>query len=122
GALPAGRADPGGSLERLAAEAGGAWVVTEKILSGDEKLPADWACAGTTGYDTLAAAGGLFVDPAGAAPLAEEYQRLTGGPGGFAPGGRGAKREGAGQPPAAEVARPGRPAAPPRGPAPGGRH
>src|SRR5262249_62292351 len=105
GALPAGRADPGGSLERLAAEAGGAWVVTEKILSGDEKLPADWACAGTTGYDTLAAAGGLFVDPAGAAPLAEEYQRLTGGPGEFAPVAGDAKREEADGPFVAEVSR-----------------
>jgi len=76
---PDGLADPRGYLERLAWETGGAWVVTEKILSGDEKLPAGWACAGTTGYDSLAAAGGLFVDPAGAAPLTEEYQRLTAG-------------------------------------------
>src|SRR5262249_59194204 len=105
GALPAGRADPGGYRERLAAEAGGAWVVTEKILSGGEKLPADWACAGTTGYDTLAAAGGLFVDPAGAAPLTEEYQRLTGGPGEFAPVAAAAKREEAGGPFAADGAR-----------------
>jgi (1->4)-alpha-D-glucan 1-alpha-D-glucosylmutase len=105
---PDGLADPRGYLELLAAEAGGAWVVAEKILSGDEKLPADWACAGTTGYDTLAAAGGLFVDPAGAAPLAEEYQRLTGGPGEFAPVAGDAKREEASQPLAAEVARLGR--------------
>ena len=30
-----------------------AWVVVEKILEGDEALPADWQCAGTTGYDAL---------------------------------------------------------------------
>jgi (1->4)-alpha-D-glucan 1-alpha-D-glucosylmutase len=102
---PDGLADPRGYLERLAAETGGAWVVTEKILSGDEKLPAGWACAGTTGYDTLAAAGGLFVDPAGAAPLTEEYQRLTGGPGEFAPVAEAAKREEASGPLAAEVSR-----------------
>jgi (1->4)-alpha-D-glucan 1-alpha-D-glucosylmutase len=105
---PDGLADPRGYLERLAAETGGAWVVTEKILSGDEKLPADWACAGTTGYDTLPAAGGLFVDPAGAAPLTEEYQRLTGGPGEFAPVAESAKREEASGPLAAEVSRLGR--------------
>ena len=102
---PDGLADPRGYLERLAAETGGAWVVTEKILSGDERLPAGWACAGTTGYDTLAAAGGLFVDPAGAAPLTEEYQRLTGGPDEFAPVAEAAKREEAGGPLTAEVSR-----------------
>jgi len=102
---PDGLADPRGYLERLAAETGGAWVVTEKILSGDERLPADWACAGTTGYDTLAVAGGLFVDPAGAAPLTEEYERLTGGPDEFAPVAEAAKREEAGGPLTAEVSR-----------------
>ena len=105
---PDGLADPRGYLQRLARETGGAWVVTEKILSGDEKLPADWACAGTTGYDTLAAAGGLFVDPAGAAPLTEEYQRFTGGPVEFAPVAGAAKREEASGPLAAEVSRLGR--------------
>ena len=105
---PDGLADPRGYLERLAGETGGAWVVTEKILGGDEKLPADWACAGTTGYDALAAAGGLFVDPAGAAPLTEEYQRLTGGPDEFAPVAGAAKREEASGPLAAEVSRLGR--------------
>jgi (1->4)-alpha-D-glucan 1-alpha-D-glucosylmutase len=105
---PDGLADPRGYLERLATETGGAWVVTEKILSGDEKLPADWACAGTTGYDTVAAAGGLFVDPAGASPLTEEYQRFTGGPGEFAPVAETAKREEASHPLAAEVSRLGR--------------
>ena len=102
---PDGLADPRGYLERLAAETGGAWVVTEKILSGDERLPDGWACAGTTGYDALAAAGGLFVDPAGDAPLTEEYQRLTGGPDEFAPVAEAAKREEAGGPLTAEVSR-----------------
>jgi (1->4)-alpha-D-glucan 1-alpha-D-glucosylmutase len=102
---PDGLADPRGYLDRLAAETGGAWVVTEKILGGDEKLPTGWACAGTTGYDSLAAAGGLFVDPAGAAPLTEEYQRLTGGPDEFAPVAEAAKREEASGPFTAEVSR-----------------
>ncbi len=64
---PDGLADPRGYLDRLAKATGGAWVVTEKILTGTEKLPRDWRCAGTTGYDALGAVGGLFLDPAGPA-------------------------------------------------------
>src|SRR5215831_14580132 len=105
---PDGLAEPRRYLERLARETGGAWVVTEKILSGDETLPADWACAGTTGYDSLSAVGGVFVDPAGAAPLTEEYERFTGGPGEFAPVAEAAKREEATHALAAEVSRLGR--------------
>jgi (1->4)-alpha-D-glucan 1-alpha-D-glucosylmutase len=66
---PDGLADPRGYLRRLAEATGGAWVVVEKILEGDEELPRDWPCAGTTGYDALGRVGGLFLDPAGAAPL-----------------------------------------------------
>jgi (1->4)-alpha-D-glucan 1-alpha-D-glucosylmutase len=56
------------------------WVVVEKILEGEEELPADWSCAGTTGYDALKQIGGLFVDPAGAAPLAALLTEVTGQP------------------------------------------
>jgi (1->4)-alpha-D-glucan 1-alpha-D-glucosylmutase len=68
---PDGLADPRGYLRRLAAATGGIWVVVEKILEADEELPLDWPCAGTTGYDAVARVCGLFVDPAGAAPLAQ---------------------------------------------------
>ncbi|HET7761010.1 MAG TPA: malto-oligosyltrehalose synthase, partial [Phycicoccus sp.] len=50
---PDGLADPAGYLERLAEATGGAWVVVEKILEGEERLPEDWRCSGTTGYDAL---------------------------------------------------------------------
>ena len=50
---PDGLADPGGYLERLADATGDAWVVAEKILEGEERLPDSWRCAGTTGYDAL---------------------------------------------------------------------
>ncbi|NHA67530.1 malto-oligosyltrehalose synthase [Phycicoccus flavus] len=50
---PDGLADPGGYLERLAESTGDAWVVVEKILEGEERLPDAWRCAGTTGYDAL---------------------------------------------------------------------
>ncbi|HTZ26883.1 MAG TPA: alpha-amylase family glycosyl hydrolase, partial [Streptosporangiaceae bacterium] len=73
---PDGLADPRGYLRRLAAATGGAWVVVEKILEAGEELPADWACAGTTGYDALRLADGLFVDPEGDSPLAAQYARL----------------------------------------------
>ena len=62
---PDGLADPKGYLARLAEQTGDVWVVTEKILEGDETLPSDWACAGTTGYDALRRVGDIFVDPAG---------------------------------------------------------
>ena len=75
---PDGLADPRGYLRRLADATGGAWVVAEKILARDERPPADWPCAGTTGYDALPLVDGLFVDPAGAAPLAQVYAEFTG--------------------------------------------
>jgi (1->4)-alpha-D-glucan 1-alpha-D-glucosylmutase len=37
------------------------YVVAEKILVDKEPLPGDWAVEGTTGYDFLSAAGGIFV-------------------------------------------------------------
>lgn len=90
---PDGLADPRGYLRRLAERTGGAWVVVEKILEGDEELPRDWPCAGTTGYDALLRVGGLFVDPAGAAPLAAFHSELTGEPADFSPVVEEAKRE-----------------------------
>ncbi|GIJ51572.1 malto-oligosyltrehalose synthase [Virgisporangium aliadipatigenens] len=59
---PDGLRDPGGYLRDLAAAAPGAWIVVEKILEPGEDLP-DWPVAGTTGYDALGEACGLFVDP-----------------------------------------------------------
>jgi len=76
---PDGLADPEGYLERLAEVTDGAWVVVEKILEGDEQLPASWRTAGTTGYDALLRVGGLFVDPDGAAPLDDLSTQLLGG-------------------------------------------
>ncbi|MET4051364.1 (1-_4)-alpha-D-glucan 1-alpha-D-glucosylmutase [Frigoribacterium sp. PvP054] len=66
---PDGLADPKGYLDRLATLTGDAHVLVEKILEGDERLPEDWATAGTTGYDALADLDRLFVDPHGAPAL-----------------------------------------------------
>ena len=63
---PDGLADPGGYLERLADATGDAWVVVEKILEGEERLPDVWRCAGTTGLRRAAAgAAGAHVRPPG---------------------------------------------------------
>jgi len=67
---PDGLADPRGYLRRLAARAPGAYITVEKILTGEESLPADWPCAGTTGYDALHRIDGVLIDPVGAAALA----------------------------------------------------
>ncbi|QXJ26525.1 malto-oligosyltrehalose synthase [Actinomadura graeca] len=80
---PDGLADPRGYLRRLAEAAPDGWVLVEKITEGEERLPADWPCAGTTGYDSLGMVGGLFVDPDGEKPLTDLYVSLTGGPDGF---------------------------------------
>ena len=55
-----------------------AYVVVEKILTGDEPLPAAWAVAGTTGYDFANLVNGLFVDPAAEARLQRIYRNFTG--------------------------------------------
>jgi (1->4)-alpha-D-glucan 1-alpha-D-glucosylmutase len=80
---PDGLADPRGYLRRLERATGGTWIVVEKVLETGEVLPADWLCAGTTGYDAVGMVGGLFVDPAGEAGLTGTHQRLTGSPADF---------------------------------------
>ncbi|MBA3743612.1 malto-oligosyltrehalose synthase [Sporichthya sp.] len=76
---PDGLADPHGYLTRLQDLTGGCWVVVEKILEAEEELPTDWACAGTTGYDALLRAGGVFADPVAGATLSEVWTRLVHG-------------------------------------------
>jgi len=75
---PDGLADPRGYLRRLAEATGQAWVVVEKILEGEEDLPRDWPCAGTTGYDALWRIGAVFVDPAGEEALTDFLALVTG--------------------------------------------
>ena len=69
-------------IARIAAgnddEASEVYVVAEKILSGDEPLPTDWAVAGTTGYDLLNIIGRVQVDGEGFAELRSFYDATTG--------------------------------------------
>lgn len=76
---PDGLADPAGYLARLRARAP-VWTLAEKILVGEERLPADWPCDGTTGYDALNHITRLFVDEAGAEPLIRTFVKHTGAP------------------------------------------
>ncbi|MEV0091448.1 malto-oligosyltrehalose synthase [Streptomyces sp. NPDC050738] len=75
---PDGLADPGTYLRRLSEATGSRWTVVEKILTGDEPLAADWAVAGTTGYDALHRIDGVFTDPQGADELSVAYRDFTG--------------------------------------------
>src|SRR5262249_2780744 len=54
------------------------YVVAEKILSGDESLPAGWQVDGTTGYDFLNRVNGIFVDRANEKAFDRIYGEFTG--------------------------------------------
>ena len=54
------------------------YVLVEKILSRQESLPCDWPVSGTTGYDYLNVANGLFVEPEGAKRLETIYSDFIG--------------------------------------------
>lgn len=70
--------DPARYLESLQEIAPGAPVWVEKILAHGEELPSHWPIAGTTGYDFLAMAGGLFVDHAAEPAMTAIYETFTG--------------------------------------------
>jgi (1->4)-alpha-D-glucan 1-alpha-D-glucosylmutase len=53
---------------------GGFYVVAEKILTAPEQLPADWRVDGTTGYDFLNQANGLFIDSNNESPFDRIYR------------------------------------------------
>jgi (1->4)-alpha-D-glucan 1-alpha-D-glucosylmutase len=75
---PDGLRDPGAYFARLRERAPHAWIVAEKILAPDERLPQTWPIDGTTGYDFVALSTGLLVDPAGEHALTETCARFTG--------------------------------------------
>jgi (1->4)-alpha-D-glucan 1-alpha-D-glucosylmutase len=75
---PDGLVDPKEYLQRLRAIAPDQWITVEKILEPGEELPDGWPVAGTTGYDAMREACGVFIDGAAEGTLTELYQRLTG--------------------------------------------
>jgi (1->4)-alpha-D-glucan 1-alpha-D-glucosylmutase len=56
------------------------YVVVEKILSGDETLPADWPVEGTTGYDFLNQLNGIFVLKENEQQFSRIYEEFIGQP------------------------------------------
>ena len=74
--------NPGGYVnllvDRAAALRQPLYLVVEKILLGGERLRRDWRIAGTTGYDFMNLALGLFVDPQAEAGFERIYRRVIG--------------------------------------------
>ncbi len=75
---PDGLYAPSAYFRRLQRERDGLYVVVEKILEGNEKMPSSWQVDGTTGYEWLTSVNGLFVDGRHAAAFSEIYARFTG--------------------------------------------
>jgi (1->4)-alpha-D-glucan 1-alpha-D-glucosylmutase len=69
------------------------YVVAEKILTGDERLPEDWAVDGTTGYEFLNRVNGLFVDQASEEVFGRLYAEFTGNHDRFEPAVQAGKRQ-----------------------------
>ncbi len=69
--------DPTAYLQRLAERAGTPYLLVEKILARDERLPEGWPVAGTTGYEALNLMNGLFVDSDGLTALDRAYRQFA---------------------------------------------
>ncbi|MCD7111196.1 malto-oligosyltrehalose synthase [Rhizobium sp. DKSPLA3] len=74
-----GLADPEGYLKTLRAAVGpDVYLVVEKIIEEDERVPASWPIAGTTGYEFIAALAHLFTDSSQAKALDDAYAAFAG--------------------------------------------
>jgi (1->4)-alpha-D-glucan 1-alpha-D-glucosylmutase len=54
------------------------YLVVEKILTGSESLPEDWAIHGTSGYDFMNDLNELFIDASNEKKFSKIYSRFTG--------------------------------------------
>jgi len=70
-----GLTDPSSYLSKLPKDC---FVVVEKILEANERLPEHWPVEGTTGYEFLNALNGVFVDPASGDVFRERYSHFVG--------------------------------------------
>jgi (1->4)-alpha-D-glucan 1-alpha-D-glucosylmutase len=69
---------PGDYFRRLKEKAGeDTYIVAEKILLGDEKLP-DWPLQGTTGYDFMTMINGVFCQTQSEKNISDLYARFSG--------------------------------------------
>lgn len=74
--------DPEGYLVELQNRCGSGkdkniYLIAEKILIGNEKLPSEWQLQGTVGYDYLNQLNGIFVFQQNKKKLLEVYQNYT---------------------------------------------
>lgn len=67
--------DPLNYLKRLRGKIGDRYLLVEKILDLREELPTDWPVQGTTGYDFLNHANGIFCDQKNS----REFERIYSG-------------------------------------------
>jgi (1->4)-alpha-D-glucan 1-alpha-D-glucosylmutase len=75
-----GLADPKAYLQTLRDAVGpDVYLVVEKIIEEDERVPQDWPIAGTTGYEFIAALAHLFVDQHASSALDAAYRDFAGG-------------------------------------------
>jgi len=70
--------DPADYLARIREKAGDAYVLVEKILTGNEILPKEWPVEGTTGYDYLNRLNGIFCDTGNQDKFNKIYAGFTG--------------------------------------------
>ncbi|MFD2515112.1 malto-oligosyltrehalose synthase [Pontibacter locisalis] len=70
--------DPGTYLKRLRQLVGNEkYLIVEKILEGEEKLPERWPIQGNSGYDFLAWVSNLYTSGSGRRKLTDIYRRLV---------------------------------------------
>jgi (1->4)-alpha-D-glucan 1-alpha-D-glucosylmutase len=69
--------DPLKYVQRLRQELGDLYLVVEKILDLNESLPRAWPVQGTTGYDFLNYANGIFCDRKHEEELTDIYTRFS---------------------------------------------
>ena len=77
---PDGLRDPRQYFERLRKGAPDVWIVGEKIIEPGERFRKEWPINGTTGYEYLNEASGLFVDGDSEEEMTRFYAEFTGQP------------------------------------------
>lgn len=70
-------------LRPPSAPSGRAYIVVEKILAPEERLPGEWQVNGTTGYSFMNAVSALLHDPTGEPVLTKLWMELSGSSGDF---------------------------------------